>query len=78
MQKMHTRHHMTTEMGEAMQGHMAGDCEDTLSDRDDLDGLSKDSDSDLDDGWLSEDDGKLGLAKNKISLGHFKAPQREP
>ena len=76
-QKTQTQHHMTSELGDTMRQHMSRHSHDSLSDRDDMDGLS-DDDSDSDDGWLSEEDGKLKLAKNKVSLGHFKQPDREP
>ena len=76
-QKTQTQHHMTPELGDTMRQHMSRHSHDSLSDRDDMDGLS-DDDSDSDDGWLSEEDGKLKLAKNKVSLGHFKQPDREP
>ena len=78
-QHVKTRHHMTPELGEAMRRDLRGHSSDSLSERDDMDHLDQeDSDSDSDDGWLSEDNGKLGLTKNKISLGHIKPPQREP
>ena len=76
-QKSQTQHHMTPELGDAMRQRMSRKSNDSLSDRDDMDGLSE-SDSDSDDGWLSEEDGKLRLAKSKVSLGHFKQPDREP
>ena len=70
---------MTPELGEAMRRDLRGRSSgDSLSEREDLDGLDDEEDSDSDDGWLSEEDGKLGLSKSKVTFGHFTPPQREP
>lgn len=76
-QQIQTQHHMTPELGESIRGDLRGEHSDTLSDRDDMDEFT-DDDTESDDGWLSHDDGKLGLSKSKISVGHFEPPQREP
>ncbi len=80
-QQSQTNHHMTPELGESIRRDLRGrSSEDSLSEREDMDGLDQDgedSDSDSDDGWLEEDNGKLGLKKSKVSFGHFTPPKRE-
>ena len=80
-QQSQTNHHMTPELGETIRRDLRGRSSgDSLSERDDMDGLDQeesDSDSDSDDGWLREEGGRLGLAKSKVSFGHFTPPQRE-
>ena len=77
-QQSQTHHHMTPELGESIRRDLRGRSSgDSLSEREDMDGLDQDG-SDSDDGWLSEEDGKLGLSKSKVSFGHFTPPQREP
>ena len=80
-QQSQTTRHMTPELGESIRRDLRGRSSgDSLSEREDMDGLDQegsDSDSDSDDGWLSEDGGKLGLAKSKVSFGHITPPRRE-
>ena len=75
-QQTQTRHHMTPELGEAMRRDLRRRSSDSMSDREDMDGLDEEG-TDSDDGWLSEEDGKLGLSKSKVTLGHFTPPKRE-